>query len=109
MLLTRLSKTIRDWALPAIVTLGFLAGTAAIPTVYDDYAPSDYSSLVAANDTTYDDGRFVILKTVECVGGICFVPGPYPAQFSVRWKQDVSQALLLTYETGFGDGKDFTS
>ena len=106
MLLTRLSKTIRDWALPAIVTLGFLAGTAAIPTVYDDYAPSDYSSLVAANDTTYDDGRFVILKTVECVGGICFVPGPYPAQFSVRWKQDVSQALLLTYETGFGDALD---
>lgn len=106
MSLTSFRKAVRNWALPLTATLGFLAATAAIPTVYDQYDESDVPTMYAANDTTYEDGTFVILKTASCVSSICFVEPPYPEQFTVRWKQDVSQLLLLTYETGFGDALD---
>jgi len=81
-----------------------LGGVAAIPTVYDEYAPPQLE--LAANDTTYANGTFVIYKTTTCTPMGCFYVGAVPNDFTTRYSNDYAEILLLTYETGFGDALD---
>lgn len=105
---TRLVSKLKGWVAPVAITALGLSGIAAIPNVYDAARADPFESLYAANDTTYADGHFVILKTAQCTPSGCFYDtGNFPDEFLVTWKRpDFSQLLLHTYEYGHGDALD---